>query len=377
MMDRSTTPRHDPRGPLIGDDQAVALLSELVAIPSISGDEHAAAVYLSSWLAAHGADAHVDDSGSAVGIFSGASTASGWRDIVLLGHIDTVPGSIPVRIEHGELWGRGSVDAKGSLATFAAATAGIAIPPGIRIIVIGATEEEAASSRGARHAAQCFSPRACIIGEPSGSGAVTIGYKGRLVVHASITTEGAHSAGPEATAAELAFDRWRALAELGHSLAPQDAAVFDRVQCKLRAINSSSDGLHDRAEMHIGLRLPPGVDPEAVEARIRELWRDVDARFTGHEHAHVDHPRSWLVQCLTRAIRSRGVQPRLLKKTGTSDMNVVARAWSCPIVAYGPGDSALDHSPVERLPITEYLDAVRTLRAALSDAAAELAATPA
>ena len=37
------------------------------------------------------------------------------RDLLLLGHIDTVPGDIPVRIEGGELWGRGSVDAKGPL----------------------------------------------------------------------------------------------------------------------------------------------------------------------------------------------------------------------------------------------------------------------
>ena len=49
--------------------------------------------------------------------------------IVLLGHIDTVPGHIPVRIENGELWGRGAVDAKGPLCTFVAAAAAAAPGP--------------------------------------------------------------------------------------------------------------------------------------------------------------------------------------------------------------------------------------------------------
>ena len=40
---------------------------------------------------------------------------------MLLGHIDTVPGRVPVRREGGRLYGRGAVDAKGPLACFVAA----------------------------------------------------------------------------------------------------------------------------------------------------------------------------------------------------------------------------------------------------------------
>jgi len=52
-------------------------------------------------------------------------------------------------------------------------------------------------------------------------------------------------------------------------------------------------------------------------------------------------------------------------KTGTSDMNVVGPAWGCPIVAYGPGDSSLDHTPHEHLPLDEYWQAVQVLEATL------------
>jgi LysW-gamma-L-lysine carboxypeptidase len=35
--------------------------------------------------------------------------------------------------------------------------------------------------------------------------------------------------------------------------------------------------------------------------------------------------------------------------------------WDCPIIAYGPGDSSLDHTPDEHLPLVEYEQAVRVL----------------
>src|SRR6185295_6779187 len=87
--------------------------------------EAEAARWLTEQMRAAGYDrAFVDDAGNAVGEI-GDSDAP--RTVVLLGHIDTVPGSIPVRIEStadGEvLYGRGSVDAKGPLAAFAAAAA--------------------------------------------------------------------------------------------------------------------------------------------------------------------------------------------------------------------------------------------------------------
>jgi LysW-gamma-L-lysine carboxypeptidase len=52
-------------------------------------------------------------------------------------------------------------------------------------------------------------------------------------------------------------------------------------------------------------------------------------------------------------------------KTGTSDMNVVAPVWKCPIVAYGPGDSSLDHTPDEHLELDEYWKAVQVLEQTL------------
>ena len=34
-------------------------------------------------------------------------------------------------------------------------------------------------------------------------------------------------------------------------------------------------------------------------------------------------------------------------------MNILAPAWGCPALAYGPGDAALDHTPHEHMPLAE------------------------
>ena len=46
-------------------------------------------------------------------------------------------------------------------------------------------------------------------------------------------------------------------------------------------------------------------------------------------------------------------------------MNIAGPGWDCPIVAYGPGDSALDHTPDEHIDLDEYLLAVDVLTAVL------------
>ena len=162
----------------ISDETAEQLIFDLVATPSPSHHEQDAVRLLVGWMNVAGYDeAYIDEAGNAVGIIG-----TGTREIILLGHIDTFDGIPPVRIEDRLLYGRGSVDAKGSLCTFAVAAQRANIPEDVRIIVIGAVEEEASSSKGARYASTQFAPEACIIGEPSNWDRITLGYKGRLLL---------------------------------------------------------------------------------------------------------------------------------------------------------------------------------------------------
>lgn len=42
-------------------------------------------------------------------------------------------------------------------------------------------------------------------------------------------------------------------------------------------------------------------------------------------------------------------------------MNVMAPIWQCPIVAYEPGDSELDHRRQEHILVEEYARAIAVL----------------
>jgi LysW-gamma-L-lysine carboxypeptidase len=79
-------------------------------------------------------------------------------------------------------------------------------------------------------------------------------------------------------------------------------------------------------------------------------------------------PRTDVARAFRVAIRGQGLDPRLVRKTGTADMNIYAGEWDCPMVTYGPGDSDLDHAPDERLPLRDLDRAV----AVLTDAAGRL-----
>ena len=92
-------------------ESGIELLEEMLSIPSPSTQERELGQWLVSRLRAMGFAARRDEAGNVIAFWG-----SGPREVLLLGHIDTVPGFIPVRREGDRLLGRGAVDAKGPLA---------------------------------------------------------------------------------------------------------------------------------------------------------------------------------------------------------------------------------------------------------------------
>ena len=95
-----------------------------------------------------------------------------------------------------------------------------------------------------------------------------------------------------------------------------------------------------------------------------ERWaseEDVEISFSGEEAAFQTNRTIPLARAFNAALWATGVQPTFKYKTGTSDMNVVAPNWGSNIVAYGPGDSSLDHTPNEHIRIAEYNHAIDVL----------------
>jgi LysW-gamma-L-lysine carboxypeptidase len=352
---------------------AIDLLESLVSIPSLSGQESGASTHLVEWMAARGFDARVDEVGNAVG-----ARGDGPRQMMLLGHIDTFPGDLPVRREGDWLHGRGTVDAKGPLCAFVVAASGIDVPDGWQVAVVGAVEEEAASSRGARHILENWPiPQACVIGEPSNWDRITLGYKGRLLVDVRLRAPFVHSAGQARLPAEQAVDLWNAIVAYCDEFNAGRQKAFDRLDPSLRHIATRDEGAYGVAEMSIGFRLPLDLLPDDLAQSISHIpglsartgkhqTSNVEWTFSGGEVAYRAEKNTPLVRAFLSAIRKQGAKPRFVLKTGTCDMNVVGPVWDCPIVAYGPGDSSLDHTPDERINLNEYLQSIEILKSVLS-----------
>jgi [amino group carrier protein]-lysine/ornithine hydrolase len=346
------------RSPL-PDDGDVELLRRLLEIPSLSDQERPAVVELCRQMEARGFRVEIDTAGNAIGIIG-----SGTRQIVLLGHIDTVPGHIPVRTENGELWGRGAVDAKGPLCTFVAAATAASPNLNATVTVVGAVGEERLGSPGARAVAAWDAPDYCVIGEPSGWEAVCLGYRGTLGFNYTLRQPSRHTAGPGESAGEQAIAFWNGLvAELDAMNAASGASTgFTTIAPALREMRSGGNGLEDEAVMSIGVRLPPGVDTDRLQKRLRELAGAAAIEVDGVQPGFRSPKQTPLVPPFLRAIRASGGSPRFTLKLGTSDMTVVGPAWNCPMVTYGPGDASLDHTPQERLDLDHYGRAIRILR---------------
>ena len=340
----------------VGSEQARGLLTEMVSTPSVSGEEGEAAGLLIDFFEAHDREVWIDRVGNV--------RAPADDRLLLTSHIDTVPGDIPVRNDSGVLWGRGSVDATGPLCTMAVA----AVDSGVSFVgVVG----EETDSRGAWHLIEDREPPDAVVnGEPSGWDGITLGYRGMLAGTYVATSESGHTSRPTPNAIQHAIGWWSRVEE---RFAPDEdeewGPVFERVTTKPVEIEGGTDpdGLSVSATLDGQFRIPPSMTIDGVrEIAEGELRSDTDAAGTVNWGKPIPpvmkSPRTDLARAFRVAIRGEGGDPRLLRKTGTSDMNIYASAWDCPMVTYGPGDSDLDHAPDERLSLAEYDRSITVLR---------------
>ncbi len=351
---------------------AERILIDLVSTPSVSGSERIAAELFAARARDLGFRSEVDEAGNAL---AHRGSPDARTHIMLLGHIDTVPGSIPVRVEDGVLHGRGSVDAKGPLAAMLCGAARAELPDDVRVTVAGAVGEESAGSPGARFLAPLFRPSACIIGEPSGWDGVTLGYKGRLLVTATARCASTHSASREASACDEITAWWREVEDSVASFNEGRERAFDLLQATIEEMRSSADGLYQQATIEAGFRLPLDLSPEDLETRLAALATEaVTVVADGPELPYATDRNDPVVRALSTSVRGMGARPHPKLKTGTADFNVVAPQWQCPIAAYGPGDSSLDHTPHEHLALGEFHRSVEVLTSAIGALADELCA---
>lgn len=333
---------------------AEAFLTEIVSRYSPSGHESNVSGFIVDAMNDMGFSAKLDDAGNAVGV-----CGKGEKTLLLAGHIDTVPGEIPVRKKEEVLFGRGTVDAKGPFAAFVMAAARHVDAEHVKLVVAGCVEEELATSKGARHIAQTVKPDVVVIGEPSGWSNITIGYKGRLLVDYQLNKSKGHSAGKDSSVADDAFSFYEDVRTYERDHISEK--MFSSLQRSIRSISCKDDGFEQEVTMTLGFRIPPAFDIDGLEDFLSAKREGAELNFYGREEPFIAEKNNPLIRGLLASIREQGGTPKFKKKSGTSDMNVLGPAYGVPIATYGPGDSALDHTPDEHLPLTEYKRAIDVL----------------
>lgn len=352
-MRLSAKPWHGP----VTEVQAMGLLRAMVEIPSPSYSEALLAGYLVDAMRAFGFLAHIDEAGNAVGELSRGDGPT----VMLLGHMDTAVGEIPVRCTRGRVYGRGAVDAKGPLAAMICAAATAEDFTGT-VVVAGVVEEETPCSRGAMMIRQAYPPPdILIVGEPSGWSTVVVGYKGKLDLRYRVACPPTHPSNPVVKASEHATRCWQELAGL---LGPAAGhATFDQPGATLTSISGDLSS----AEAELSIRTPPGFDDGDLLARLRERMPAGEISVINSVRACRVSRANRAASALSAGIRRQRATPIAKVKTATSDMNTLAEVWQIPMATYGPGDSRLDHSDDEHITIAEYFRGIAVLATALTE----------
>lgn len=330
------------------------LLESIVTIPSISADEAAAVACLQDAARSMGFQIVEDEVGNFI-----AELGTG-PELWFVGHVDTVAGEIPVRIDDGVLHGRGTVDAKGPLvaALFAAHAARDC---GFTLRVIGCVGEED-DSRGAKNLVSGEPPAAMINLEPSGFDGVTIAYRGIVRAKISMRQPRVHGGHPELGPVEKFMTAWQ---QLNDELGAANDGGFASFQTRIRAIQGGHEGAQDILDAEVEIRIPPNHDAAEVVAKLTDYFPETEICEAWNPVQ--TNPRHPLVNAFRASIRDAGHTPRIKQKTGTSDWNVLATTWpDVPTVAYGPGDSHLDHGPDEHIVLAQLDSAVSIIVDAIS-----------
>ena len=365
-------------------DEVADLLAKMVAIPSVNPrDRHlpaeqALAEFVAGWLAAEGLDVTMDPvlpgRPNVVARYPGWDRAEGA--LLLESHLDTVEiegmtvSPFGAEIRGDRLFGRGSCDAKASLAAYMLAMVGVAREnrrPRVNVILAAFMGEEYLAL-GAKHfVAGRPNLLAAVVGEPTSLRAV-IACKGVIRFRVQTVGRAAHSSRPwegdnaiDRMAGVIVHLRGQAAGFMeaqGHPLVGRRSHTVTRVEGGV-----ASNVVPNECTIEVSRRLLPGEDPEAIWVAYQS---DLEALAPGRvvverplvvASALQTDPASAIVQGLTRCQFGAKLDPEPVGVDFASDASVIA-AYGVPTVIFGPGSISDAHQPDESVRLAD-VDAAR------------------
>lgn len=307
-----------------------ALTRQLIDLPSLSGDEHAATQFLAAHLESLHYKVELQEiAPRRANIFA---TASDAPRLFFSTHIDTVPPFIASSEDDAYIYGRGSCDAKGIIAAqiFAAE---ILRRAGVGACGLLFTVDEELGSLGARAANTHALAASCdylINGEPTENKLAT-GSKGSLRLRLSTAGRAAHSAYPEHghSAIEQLLDVLEDLRQLSW---PQDD-FFGATTCNIGTLGGGTRPNIIPAEASAELQIRLVTE----SARVKEQLERAVAGRAQVEYLSVAEP--------VRLFAPEGFERELMRFT--TDIPYLPN-WGTPLLL-GPGSILDAHTAGERI----------------------------
>lgn len=361
--------------------KSIALLKEILAIPSVNGadNEGAVAEFIANYLKEKHIDAFVQQIDETHANIIAKLEGKSSETVVWNGHLDTVPygsteewntdPSIPVE-KNGRIYARGASDMKSGLAAMVYLLGEIGESgekPEQTILFLGTCDEEK-SGLGAEKILEeidLSSGSLLLIGEPTGC-KLGVAQKGCIWAQLNISGKTSHGAYPEEgyNAVEYGMKivcrikKW--VREYEHRVLGTATAQVTMIQGGI-APNMTPDF----AEILLDIRTVPGISAEDVEKKIKKICREeveetngevkFEIRIKNARRAiEIAEEERWLKE-FKAYLKQNGAETEEIGINYFTDASILTKKESeIPVLLFGPGEPRLAHKPNEFVELEKY-----------------------
>lgn len=361
--------------------KSIALLKEILAIPSVNGadNEGAVAEFIANYLKEKHIDAFVQQIDETHANIIAKLEGKSSETVVWNGHLDTVPygnteewntdPSIPVE-KNGRIYARGASDMKSGLAAMVYLLGEIGESgekPEQTILFLGTCDEEK-SGLGAEKILEeidLSSGSLLLIGEPTGC-KLGVAQKGCIWAQLNISGKTSHGAYPEEgyNAVEYGMKivcrikKW--VTEYEHRLLGTATAQVTMIQGGI-APNMTPDF----AEILLDIRIVPGISAEDVEKKIKKICQEeveetngevkFEVRIKNARRAiEIAEEERWLKE-FKAYLKQNGAETEEIGINYFTDASILTKKESeIPVLLFGPGEPRLAHKPNEFVELEKY-----------------------
>ena len=403
----------------VDPDKAIALLRDMVAIPSVTGDEARIQHHLNDVLCGMGLSVDMWETDwnelkkhpnyrpvdrgyeGRPNIVARLPGSGGGKSLLLNGHTDVIPvgggegwdeNPWSATIRDGRMYGRGTADMKSGVASHIMAVqalraAGVQLKGDVLINIV--IDEEVSGHGTLDTIIRGYRADAGISGETSDL-AIQPACIGRIWFEIEILgkpagiqkryqgVSGISLGNKIAQAVQELEDR--RVATVKHPLYPN---ALDSLPCMIGSFSAGNypSAFPTNCLLKGSIGTVPGEDHEGVKrslveqvaaAAAKDPWMNdhpPKVRFVGYDAEASEIPSDHgIVQALQRNYRDIvGREPELSGRQGAADTQFLNKYAATPTVIFGPGSTAVMHSDNEYVSIDDYLTSIKVMALSIYD----------